>query len=439
MLPRTVLYVDPPAFCTTVEGLVAPALRERPVAVAPPGADRATILALSFEARIAGVTRGMPVSKAKKVCPDLILCPPNPRLYARASRALHEILDRYAPVIEPKGYGHAYLDVTGTGRLFGRAIDVAAKIDREARDRLSLPLAVGVAQNKLVSEAASEVVKERQGGKAARRQGEQALLDVPVGNEQTFLAPQSVELLPDLEERMRERLDDYQLELIGEIQVIDERALAAVFGPAGRVLGAQSRGIDPRPVLPPAVKAEFRAVHTLGNDSNDLALLHRVLRHLTERLGARLRARKLVARRLTLHLAYTDYATVKRSVPLPLSALDAELLLAANQALTLALTRTVALRAIGVTADRVLEANLQLELWEESVPRSSFLVPRASTSRNNAPQEPLAPGNPAPEKDPRGTRNEERGTTSLELGTRLQSALDRIRTRYGARGITVGG
>jgi len=94
---------------------VAPALRGRPVAVAAPGADRATVLALSPEAHAAGITRGMPVRQAQKRCPDLALLPPNPKLYARASAALHDIFRRYAPVIEPRGYGHAYLDVTGTG------------------------------------------------------------------------------------------------------------------------------------------------------------------------------------------------------------------------------------------------------------------------------------------------------------------------------------
>jgi DNA polymerase-4 len=412
---RSVLFVDPPSFCTTVESLVAPALRERPVAVAAPGADRATVLALSAEARAAGITRGMPVSRARKLCPDLILRPPNPRLYARASRALHEILSRYAPVIEPRGYGHAYLDVTGTGRLFGPAVDVGARINDEARKRLGLPLAVGVAQNKLVSEAASEVAKSdgRTGGQADRRSGDMSLLNVPAGDEREFLSPHEVTLLPDLDQEIRTRLDDYQLELIGEIQAIDDHDLAAVFGPPGRTLGAHARGIDPRPVLPPAVKAEFRAVHTLGNDSNDLSLLHRVLRHLTERLGARLRARKLVARRMTLHLAYTDYATAKRSVPLPLAALDAELLQAAAQALTLAFTRTVALRAIGVTVDRLLDLDLQLDLWD-AVPSSAFHVPRV------APHSCAAP-----------TRNAERGTS-------LQSAIDRIRTRWGARGIRLG-
>jgi DNA polymerase-4 len=419
---RSILFVDPPAFCTTVEGLVAPALRERPVVVAAPGADRATVLALSQEARRAGITRGMPVNRARKLCPDLVIRPPNPSLYARASRALDEILRRYAPIIEPTGYGHAFLDLTGTGRLFGSAVDVAMKIQREARERLHLPLAAGVAQNKLVSQTAAEVVKE--GRMAVGRFGGSAvgLLDVAAGGEAPFLAPHEVELLPDLDPKMRTRLDEYQLERIGEIQAIADDALAAVFGSSGHTLGQHARGIDPRPVLPPAVKAEFRAAHTLGNDSNDLALLHRVLRHLTERLGARLRARQLVARRLTVHLAYTDYATARRAVPLPLAGLDIELWHSARQAFALANQRTVALRAIGVSVDRFLEADRQLELWGE-VPSTVYRVPCTTT--------PI----PVP-----GTRYPVLGTDqrSHPRHEALQSALDRIRTRWGGKGVSVG-
>jgi DNA polymerase-4 len=393
---RSVIFVDPPAFCTTVEGLVAPALRDRPVVVATPGADRATVLALSAEARAAGITKGMAMRQARKRCPDLVVRPPNPALYARASRALDGILRRYAPVIEPRGYGHAYLDLTGTGRLFGPAVDVAAKIQREARERLRLPLAVGVAGNKLVSET------------AARVGGGPELVDVPSGTEPGFLAPEPVALLPDLDPTIRTRLDDYQLDLIGDLQAIPEPALRAVFGPAGALLGRHAHGIDPRPVLPPAVKAEFRAAHTLGNDSNDLALLQRVLRHLTERLGARLRARHLVARRLTVKLAYTDYATARCAVPLALAALDVELWDAARRAFALARERTVALRAIGVTVDRFLEADLQLELWEGSsgdrAPAQVAIMPRAPETGDHR--------------------------------RSLQSAIDRIRARWGARAIT---
>jgi DNA polymerase IV len=356
---RSVLFVDPPAFCTTLEGLVAPALRTRPLAVAPPGADRATILALSSEARLAGLVRGMSVRKAQRLCPDLIVLPPNPRLYARASRALHEILRVFAPTIEPRGYGHAFLDLTGTGRLFGPPQDVAARIRREVHERLRLPLSVGIAANKLVSQAAIKAGR-REGWEAGRRE----LLYVPSGDERGFLAPHPLEVLPELDPRMRMRLEDYQLDLIGEVAAIPESALCAVFGHSGRLLRARAQGIDPRPVLPPERQSEFHVVHTLATDTNDLGVLHSMLRLMSEHLGRRLRQRELAAGRLCVKATYADYTTVVRAVPLRAALLDAELWDAARRAFTLANTKRLAIRAVALTLDRLMETEAQLELWE---------------------------------------------------------------------------
>lgn len=365
---RTILFVDPPAFCTTVERLVAPALRRRPLVVAPPGAERATVLALSPEAEAAGIRRGTPIRLARRLCPDLVVVPPNPTLYARASRALHEVLARWAPVIEPRWYGHAFLDLSGTDRLFGPVADVAAKIRREAEERLRLPLRVGMATNKLVSEAATRVGRA-DGGSASQ-------LEVRSGDEAAFLAPRHVHVLPDLPDPVRRRLDDYQLDLIGDIAAIRESDLCAVFGAPGRTLLARARGIDPRPVLPPAVRAEFRVEHTLATDTNDLGLLHDLLRRFAERLGRRLRRRGLAARRLQVTVDYTDAATTSRALPLREAVLDVELWDAARRALTVALSRRLAVRRVAVTLDRLIEADLQLDLWEPPTPRA-VLVQRA--------------------------------------------------------------
>jgi DNA polymerase IV len=358
---RSVLFVDPPAFCTTLEEMVAPALRMRPLAVAPPGADRATILALSSEARLAGLVRGMPVRKAQRLCPDLIVLPPNPQLYARASRALHEILRVFAPTIEPRGYGHAFLDLTGTGRLFGPAQDVAARIRREVSERLRLPLSVGIATNKLISQAAIRV--GRVGGRSGGQAASESQLYVPYGEERGFLAPQLLEVLPELDPRMREKLEEYQLDLIGEVAAIPESALCAVFGPSGRMLRTRAQGIDPRPVLPPERQSEFRVVHTLATDTNDLAVLHPMLRLMSERLGRRIRQRGLTAGRLRLEASYADYTSIARAVSLPAAVLDAELWDAARRAFTLANSKRLAVRALALTLDRVMETEAQLELW----------------------------------------------------------------------------
>ncbi len=375
---RTILFVDPPAFCTTVEQLVAPALRGRPLAVAPPGAERGTILALSPEAGAAGVRRGMATRLARKLCRDLVLVPPNPRLYARASRALDEVLRIYAPVIEPRWYGHAFLDLSGTERLFGPAVDVAERIRREVRERLRIPLLVGVAGNKLVSEAATRVGRSdslsvgRSDSQTVRQSDHWPIL-VEQGAEQSFLAPRHVDILPDIPDRIRARLDDYQLDLIGDIAAIAESDLYAVFGREGRALRAQSRGIDPRPVLPPEVRAEYRVSHTLATDTNDAGVLHTLLRRLTELLGRRLRHRGLAARRLAVGVDYVDYDSDTRALPIREAALDVELWDASRRALGQAMTRRLAVRQVTVTVDRLIEANLQLDLWEPAVPRAAVL------------------------------------------------------------------
>lgn len=351
---RTILFIDPPAFCTTLEVLQDPQLRRRPVAIAPLAADRAVLLAVSAEARLAGVVRGMAVALARRICPDLVVRPPDPARYARAHRALHAILAEVAPVIEPRGWGHAYLDLTGTERLFGPATAVARRLERSVRERLSLPLAVGVAINKLVSESAATVVKREAGAD---------IWAVAPGYEAAFLAPEPVALLPEVPESVRRRLDDYHLDRIGEVAAIGETPLRVAFGAAGGVLHRHAHGIDPRPVLPPEVQAALRLTHELSTDTNDREALAAMLRPLAEEIGRRLRARRLMAGRLVVTVRHADDTTAERAVAVGASPLDAELWRAACRALDAALVRRVAVRSLVLTADGLHDGGGQLELW----------------------------------------------------------------------------
>jgi DNA polymerase IV len=197
---------------------------------------------------------------------------------------------------------------------------------------------------------------------------------------------------------MRARLEDYQLDLIGEVAAISESALCAVFGRGGRTLRAQAQGIDPRPVLPPERQAEFRVVHTLATDTNDLGILHSILRGMSERLGRRARARCLTAGRLRLDATYADYTATARAVPLSAAVLDAELWDAARRAFALANTKRLAVRSVALTLDRLMETEAQLELW-------------GGSGEAGKPHHP----------------NEE--------SSALQHALDHIRTRYGSRAV----
>jgi DNA polymerase-4 len=170
-------------------------------------------------------------------------------------------------------------------------------------------------------------------------------------------------VLPELDPGIRSRLEDYQLELIGEVAGISESALCAVFGGQGRVLRARARGIDPRPVLSPEQQSEFHLAHTLSSDTNDLGILHPILRLLTERLGRRLRRRELTAGRLRLQATYADYTSVARAVSLKAALLDEELWDAACRALSLANSKRLAIRSLALTLDQLAEKDAQLDLW----------------------------------------------------------------------------
>jgi hypothetical protein len=223
--------------------------------------------------------------------------------------------------------------------------------------------------------------------------------------------------MAELTARIRAQLEDYQLNLIGEVAAIPESALCAVFGGHGRILRARAHGIDPRPVLPPERQSEFHVSHTLTSDTNDLGILFPLLRLLTERLGRRLRKRRLTAYRLLVETTYADYTTSSRAVPLGAAALDAELTDAARRAFVLANTKRLAVRTVALTLDRVMEEEAQLELWggrrdsgaegqQEHTGAESF----ARTDCRAAPLPRLA----------------------------LQHAVDHIRTRYGAGAVRGG-
>jgi DNA polymerase-4 len=236
----------------------------------------------------------------------------------------------------------------------------------------------------------------------------------PPGDEAPFLAPHLIEVLPDVPLDIRERLDEYQLERIGMVALIPESELCAVFGARGRGLKAQTLGLDHRPVLSPAARAEFRASHTLATDTNDLGVLHPLLRQLTEQLGEKLRRGGLAARRLTIDVVYADYERARRGVALPAAVLDIELWEAAKRALTLAISRRVTLRTVTVSVDRFVE-RVQLDLWE-------------GTARSEE-----RGGTTAP--PPRSSLFALPSSDRLRV---LQDAVDHIHRRWGTRAVTVG-
>ncbi len=294
-MDREIIHIDIASFAVAVERVVNPALRSRPVVVAPVGPSRSVVTALSEEARQAGIRKGMVLAKAVRYCRDVVVLPPNEPLYARASRAIFRILEGFSPVLEPSGYGHAYMDITGTGRLFGLPRDTAWRAQNEIRRQLRLEASLGVASNKMVSRIASVVTKPS------------GLQDVRHGDEASFLAPLPVRLLPGVGPAAQEQLADLNIRIIRELAVLDLDSLTLVFGRLGFTLHQRALGYDDTPVYPPRALPSVDEEKGLADDSNDYSLLRGTLSQLCEKAGERLRADGQRAGRLELRVRYSDY------------------------------------------------------------------------------------------------------------------------------------
>ena len=272
-MERQILHIDVNSFAVSVERVVNSRLRSRPVVVAYPEMDRSVVLSISNEARQSGIYRGMLLCQALRQCRDVTVIPPNEPLYSRAMGAMMKIVSRYTPIIEPAHYGHAYLDMTGTSRLFGLPQDVAHKIQGEIRSNVLLPTSLGIASNKLVSKIASEVIKP--GG----------IEEVDHGNERQFIAPLRVYHLPSIGQPVKKQLLELNIRIIKEIAELTLPHLTMVFGRTGLKLFQAAQGIDPTPVFPPQQLPNIYEQETLADDSNDVFLLRGVLFGLIEKVG----------------------------------------------------------------------------------------------------------------------------------------------------------
>lgn len=352
---RAVIHIQVNDFPIAVERVLEPRLNNRPVAVGLETAQRSLAVAVSAEARKQGVYRGMSLDQACRQCRDLIVLPTNEDLYQRATRAFWEVLQPFTPVIEPLRFGHAYLDMTGSGRLAGYGVDAAARLQREIHDQLRLEAVAGVATNKLVSKVASEVVTRRQ---------KSGLCDVPYGNEARFLAPLYVNYLPEIGKKTRQELLDLNLRLIRDVAAIEAEQLQMVFGRRGLLLHQRANGIDPRPVQPPKRTPRVVELLTLETDCNHRGVLLAHLHAMLARAVQRLRRMQRLTGCLVIDVQYSDYKTNRIQHRFKPMDTEPELAPVLRDLFPRAVTRRVRVRKLTLTLEHLSRPPQQLSLFE---------------------------------------------------------------------------
>jgi DNA polymerase-4 len=293
----TILHADVDSFYASVEQRDDPSLRGRPVIV---GAG--VVLAASYEAKAFGIRTPMGGAQARRLCPHAVVVPPRMDAYSEASKALFEVFDDTTPLVEGISIDEAFLDVAGLARISGNATEIAVRLRDEVRERVGLPVTVGVARTKFLAKVASGVAKP------------DGLLIVPTGDELNFLHPLPIERLWGVGPATAVKLHGYSISTVGQVARLGEDALVRILGrAAGRHLHALANNRDPRPVQTGRRRRSIGTQRAIGRRKRPPETLDADLVALVDRLARRLRGAHRVCRTIVLRMRFDDFSRATRS------------------------------------------------------------------------------------------------------------------------------
>jgi DNA polymerase-4 len=338
----TILHADLDSFFASVEQRDDPRLRGRPVIV-----GTWVVLAASYEARARGVHGAMGGAQARRLCPEAIVVAPRMSAYAEASKAVFEVFNQTSPLVEGLSIDEAFLDVRGMERIAGSPAEIAGRLRRAVRDKVGLPITVGVARTKHLAKVASGVAKP------------DGLLVVPPAEERAFLHPLPVERLWGVGPVTARKLHEHRLTTVGQLARLGEPALVSLLGrAAGRQLYALANNRDPRRVRGRR-RRSIGSQRALGRRPKSWETVDATVVALVERTARRLRAARRVCRTVVLRLRFDDFSRATRSHTMYEATSQTGTILATARGLLAAVTPMIEAR--GLTLVGVALANLEDE------------------------------------------------------------------------------
>lgn len=337
----SILHADLDAFFASVEQRDDPRLAGRPVIV-----GGGVVLAASYEAKAHGVRTAMGGRQARSLCPQAVVVRPRMAAYSEASRAVFEVFRDTTPLVEGLSIDEAFLDVAGLRRIRGSPVEIAARLRAEVRERVGLPITVGVARTKFLAKVASGVAKP------------DGLLVVPPDAELAFLHPLPVERLWGVGTVTAGKLRARGITTVGAVARVGEATLVSLLGPAaGRHLHALAQGHDPRRVRVGRRRGSIGAQRALGRGPHSAEHLSAAVTTLVERVTRRMRTARRIGRTVTLRLRFDDFSRATRSRTLPRPTSHTGTILEATRGLVADAWPTIARR--GLTLVGVAVSNLE--------------------------------------------------------------------------------
>jgi DNA polymerase IV len=312
-----VLHADADAFFASVEQRDDPRLRGRPVIV-----GGGVVLAASYEAKAYGIRTAMGGRQARRLCPHAVVVPPRFSAYTEASRAMFAVFEDTSPVVEGLSIDEAFLDVRGMERLAGTPAQIAVRLRRAVRERVGLPVTVGVARTKFLAKVASGVGKP------------DGLIVVPPDRELAFLHPLPVECVWGVGPATAKRLQAWSVRTVGQLAALSEETLVAMLGrAAGRHLNALAHNRDVRRVETGRRRGSIGSQRALGRGRHSAETIDATLVAIVDRISRRLRAARRVGRTVVLRLRFGDFERATRSHTLPFATASTQAILVTARAL----------------------------------------------------------------------------------------------------------
>ena len=303
---KHIIHFDMDAFYPSVEILDNPALRGKPVIVGG-GKERGVVSSASYEARRFGVHSAQPVAKAKRLCPDGVFLPVRMSRYQEISKQVFKIFYRFTPLVEPLSIDEAFLDVTGSIRLFGQPEDIAKQIKQIVLTETGLTVSAGVAPSKFVAKIASDIDKP------------DGLTVVHPDGVRDFLDPLPVKKMWGVGKVTQLSLSHLNIHTFRELRQTPVKVLEKKIGKHGVKIHLLAMGIDERDVIPEHDVKSIGHEQTFSQDIIALNVAQKELLALSNKVARRMRHKGLKGKTITLKVKYFDFVQITRSATLPKS------------------------------------------------------------------------------------------------------------------------
>ena len=367
-MAHRILHLDLDAFFCAVEELRNPSLRGKPFAVGGQPDGRGVVASCSYPARRYGVHSAMPMARAVRLCPDLIIVSSRHSLYGEYSTSVMKYARNLSLLVEQVSIDEAFVDISDT---LETSEEIAQKLQKTIQDELGLPCSIGVASNKLVAKIANDV------GKAANRGSSppNAITIVPMGQEASFLAPLPVQMLWGVGPKTAARLVELGISTIGDLASWPPADLRRRFGKNGYDLARHALGIDDSPIIISHETKSISQETTFAHDIRDEKQLKQTLQGLSEQVGKRLRQEGLSGVTVKLKIRWPDFTTFTRQITFETSIQqDRQIYQAAADLFDKIWIAGQAVRLLGVGVSGLDKPIHQLSLWDIDTARDSITI-----------------------------------------------------------------